>query len=139
MTTKFELNNNFQQIKIAVVIAISLGLVTSVFFLVIQKESYSAIYLVPNSIILDANGNAVFYIYGITSYENQKMDYTLNTYVGDKLVNSKQFSLNNGETLEERVKTGLPADVYYPEKISLILKAGSKSESVHFWINNTTL
>ena len=67
------------------------------------------------------------------------MDYTLDTYVGDELVKTKQFSLNNGETLEERVKTVLPADVQYPEKITLLLKTGSKNESVHFWINNPTI
>jgi hypothetical protein len=137
MAPEFELQNDYQQIKTAVVIAIILGLVTSVFFVMIEKESYSYAYLVPDSIIHNPDDNTVLYAYGITSSENQKMDYTLDTYVGDELVNTKQFSLNNGETFEERAKTDLPADAKYPLKITLALN-GSKSESVHFWIDNQT-
>ena len=139
MAAEFELQNNYQQIKTAVIIAIILGLATSVFFLVIEKESYSAIYLLPESIINNPDDNTVLYVYGITSSETQKMDYTLDTYVGDELIKTKQFSLNTGETLEERVKTALPAGEQYPEKITLILNTSSKSESVHFWINDQTL
>ena len=138
MAAEYELQDNYQQIKTAVIIAIILGLVTSAFFLIIEKESYSAIYLLPDSIIHNPEDNTVLYIYGITSSETQKTDYTLDTYVGDELINTKQFSLNNGETLEERVKSVLPIGVRYPEKISLILKTGEKSDSVHFWINNLT-
>jgi uncharacterized membrane protein len=138
MATEFELENNFQQIKTAVIIAIILGLVTSVFFLVIEKESYSSIYLVPDSIIHNSDDNTVLYVYGVISSETQKMNYTVDTYVGDELIKTKQFSLNNGETFEERVKTVLPANAQYPEKITLALN-GTKSESVHFWITNQTL
>lgn len=139
MAAEFELQNNYQQIKTAVIIAIILGSVTSVFFLGIEKESYSAIYILPGSIIHNPDDNTVLYVYGITSSETQKMDYTLDTYVGDELIKTKQFTLNNGETLEERVKTILPAGVQYPKKISLTLNSGSKSESVYFWVNNQTL
>jgi len=140
MAIDYEIQNDYQQIKIAIIIAIILGLVTSVFFLVIQKESYSAIYLVPNSIIHNPSDNTVIYSYGVTLSDSQKIvNYTLDTYIDDELIKTKQFSLNNGETLEERVKTVLSADANYPKKITLTLNADSKSESVHFWITNTTL
>jgi hypothetical protein len=138
MAPEFELQNNYQQIKKAVVIAIILGMITSIFFLVIEKESYSSLYLVPDSIIHNSDDNTVLYAYGIISSENQKMDYSLHTYIGDELIKTKQFSLNNGETFEERVKTDLPVNISYPEKITLTLKTGLKNESVHFWINNQT-
>jgi uncharacterized membrane protein len=105
---------------------------------VIEKESYSSIYLVPDSIIHNSDDNTVLYVYGVISSETQKMNYTVDTYVGDELIKTKQFSLNNGETFEERVKTVLPANAQYPEKITLALN-GTKSESVHFWITNQTL
>lgn len=139
MVAEFELQDNYQQIKTAVIIAIILGLAISAFFLIIEKESYSAIYLLSDSIIYNPDDNTVLYIYGITSSETQKTDYTLDIYVGDELIKTKQFSLNNGETFEERVKTVLPAGAQYPEKITLKLNTGSKSESVHFWIDNLTL
>jgi hypothetical protein len=140
MAIDYEINNDYQQIKIAIIIAIILGLVTSFFFLVVQKESYSAIYLVPNSIIHNPADNTVIYSYGVTLSDSQKIvNYTLDTYIDDELIKTRQFSLNNGETLEERVKTVLSADSNYPKKITLTLNADSKSESVHFWITNTTL
>lgn len=138
MTAEFELQNNYQQIKTAVVIAIILGLITSVFFLMIEKDSYSSVYLVPDSIIHIPDNNTVLYAYGITSSENQKMDYILETYAGDELIMTKQFSLINGETLEEGVKTVLPANITYPEKITLTVRTSSENESVYFWINNQT-
>jgi len=140
MASEFDLSDNFQQIKIAVLIAIIFGLLISGFFLMIEKESYSAIYLVPNSIIHNPDDNSVLFIYGVTLSESpKKVDYILDTYVDEKLIKSKEFSLNNGETLEEREKITLPADKNFPEKISLILKTDSKSESIHFWINNSTI
>ena len=138
MTERFDIKDNFQPIKIAVVIAIILGLATSVFFLVIEKESYSAIYLVPDSIIYIPGNNTVLYVYGVTSSESEKMDYTLDTYIDDTLFRSKLFSLNKGETLEERVETVLPSDGHYQKKITLTLTSGSTSESVHFWVNKST-
>ena len=139
MGTKLNCYYDFQNIKIAVIIAIILGLITSVFFLYIGKDSYSAIYLVPGSILHNPEDNVVLYVYGVTSFEYQKMDYILDTYIDDNLFKTKQFSLNNGETLEERERIVLPSNGAYPKKITLTLLTGSKSESIHFWINNTTL
>jgi hypothetical protein len=138
MAAEFTLQNNYQQIKTAVTIAIVLGLITSIFFLVIEKEASSAIYILPDSIIHNPDDNTVLYTYGITSSETQKMEYTLDTYVGDELIKTKQFSLSSGETFEERVKTVLPANISYPEKITINLKTVFKNESVHFWINDHT-
>ena len=137
MVKDFELKNNFQQIKIAVIIAIIFGLITSVFFLVSEKESYSAIYFVPDSIIHNPDDNSVLYIYSVTlSDSSKKVDYILDTYVDSNLIKTKEFSLNNGETLEERARIVLPPDGNSSKKITLTLKTGSKSESIHFWVNN---
>jgi hypothetical protein len=137
MTEDFDIRDNEQQIKIAVIIAIVLGLVTSVFFLLIENNSYSAVYLVPGSILYDPGNNTVFYVYGVLSSESEKMDYTLDTYIDDDLAISKSFSLNKGETLEERVETPLPPGEYDQKKITLTLTTGSASESVHFWVNKS--
>jgi uncharacterized membrane protein len=136
MQSETNLDANFQVITIAVIVAIILGLVTLVFFMEIDKDSYSAIYLVPDSIAHNTEYNTILYTYGVTSSESQKTDYTLETYLGDKIIKTKTFSLKNGETLEERVMTILPADTQYPEKITLNLSTGTNSESVHFWIHN---
>lgn len=139
MATEYNVQNSYTLIRTAVIIAIILGMATSVFFLVINKDSYSAIYILPDSVIQIPGDNAVLYAYGITSSETKKTEYTLDTYIGNELVKSRQFSLNTGETLEERVKTILPPGVQYPEKITLTLNTGSKNESVHFWLNDQVL
>lgn len=121
-------------VAIAVVIAIVLGALTSFFFLLIDKESYSAIYIIPKSIVYDKGNSSVWYTYGVSSSESQTTDYTLNVYRDDKLVKTKQFSLKPGEILDEREKIALPPIVSYPSKISLNLTTKTAINEVHFWL-----
>jgi uncharacterized membrane protein len=138
MLENLDLSSNFQQVKIAITIAIIIGIGTTVFFLMVDRESYSAIYLIPDSITHNPGDNTVIYVYGVISSESQKTDYIVETYLQNKFIDTKQFSLNSGETIEEQITTVLPSDVQFPEKITLVLNTGSQSESVHFWIRNQT-
>jgi hypothetical protein len=138
MPRDFDWDADFRIIKIVVFFIIVLCIVTSIFFMEINRGSYSSIYIIPNTVVHNINDNSVFYTYGITSSEIKSTDYSLDTYVGGSLVKTKTFSLKNGETLEERVMTRLPAGTEYPVKITLNLSTSSNSESVHFWIRNTT-
>jgi hypothetical protein len=134
MAPQLTIKSNFDIITIAVIIAIVLGTLTSIFFMVGNKETYSAIYLVPNSIVHYTGDSNVIYGYGVKSTESGKTDYTLNTYVNSTLVKTRQFSLNNGEILDGQDKIVLPADTPYPSKISLRLVSSRATEEVHFWI-----
>ena len=125
---------NFQLLTFAVIITIILGLGTSVFFLLINKESYSAIYIIPDSISHDTNDNAVLYTYGVKSSESGTMEYTLGTYLNNNLIKTKQFTLNKGEILDERDRIVLPVDTAYPLKIRLELSTKTAKEEVHFWL-----
>ena len=127
MATEYNVQNSYTLIRTAVIIAIILGMATSVFFLVINKDSYSAIYILPDSVIQIPGDNAVLYAYGITSSETKKTEYTLDTYIGNELVKSKQFTLNTGETLEERVKTILPPGVDNRKRLHLRSIPGQKT------------
>jgi hypothetical protein len=137
MFPQLKLTNNFDIIIIAVIIAIILGLGTSIFFMVVAKESYSAIYIVPGSIIHNSDDNTVLYAYGVTSSETGKMDYTLDTYLNDNLIKTRQFSLNINEILEERDKITLPPDTQYPSKIGLKLTTKTATEEIHFWLTES--
>jgi hypothetical protein len=130
VTTK----TNFNPITITVIIVIILGLCTSVFFLLINKESYSAIYIIPDSISYNSNDNSVGYTYGVKSSESGTMDYSLGTYLNNTLIKTKQFTLDKGEILDERDMLVLPADITYPSKISLELSTNTSKEEVHFWL-----
>ena len=130
------MNYPMKIITSSVIIAIVLGIITTYFFIVVDKESYSALYIIPNSTIFDANEHSVFFGYGVQSFETVRTDYDLNVYSADTQVNNKKFSLNKGEILEERVKIILPQDTQFPDKISLKLNTGKNTEEVHFWIGN---
>jgi len=134
MAAEFDLDNHYQQIKIAAIIAIIIGLGISIFFMSVDIETYSSLYIIPNSTFFDKNANSVSFEYGVKSFESGRTDYELIMYSSDVQVNNKQFSLNNGEILEERVKIILPPDSQFPNKISLTLNAGETLEEVHFWL-----
>jgi len=134
MFPKLKFINKFDIIITALIIAIILGLGTSIFFMVIQKESYSAIYIVPDSIIHNSGDNTVLYMYGVKSSETGKMDYTLDTYIGTTLIKTRNFSLRPGEILDERDKLTIPSGTQYPSKISLKLTSNTETEEIHFWL-----
>jgi hypothetical protein len=134
MFPRLDLDNRFQVFSIAIILAIVLGIFTSVFFIVINKDSYSAIYIIPDSITRNVDNNTVLYAYGVKSSETGKIEYTLDTYVDTTLIKSKQFSLNPGEILDEQDQITLNTDAKYPLKISLKLTTTTATEEVHFWL-----
>jgi hypothetical protein len=130
----FSQKNGTELLTIAVVIVIVLGLGISFFFILVERESYSSIYIIPDSIVQDKDAGIVFYTYRVTSSETVPMDYALNIYLDGTLIEAKQFSLNIGELLDERKRIDLPADIKYPAKISLNLSTRTSFEEVHFWL-----
>jgi hypothetical protein len=133
MVKFFAFKNNSDIIKTATIIAVILGLIISFFLIVVGDESYSSLYITPNSIIHNPD-NSILYQYGVKSSESKNMEYTLETYLNNTLIKTKKFSLNKGEILDEQVMIILPADIQYPAKISLRLTTNTASEEVHFWI-----
>ena len=120
---------------VIVMAAIIVGIVTCIFFLIIDKDSYSSIYIMPDSIVHNSTDNSVLFTYGVKSSETGVMNYTLNIYSNSTLVKTKQFTLGKGEILDERSKIVLPPDVEYPCKISLQLSTKATRDEVHFWLN----
>jgi hypothetical protein len=134
MSGNAELNNNFGVIRIAVIVTIIIGIIIAVFFMVVNKESYSSMYIVPGSIIHNTENNSVSFTYGVRSFETGIMDYSLDTYIDTTLTKSKQFSLKPNEILDERSQFILPLDARYPLKVSLKLTTKTSTEEVHFWL-----
>ena len=127
-------NERIDIIAYAAIIAIALGIIVSIFFISVDTESYSALYIIPNSTILNSNDNSLIFGYGVRSFETGRTDYELNMYSADVQVNNKKFSLNTDEILEERIKIILPLETQFPDKISLKLNTGKTLEEVHFWL-----
>ena len=86
-------NERIDIIAYAAIIAIALGIIVSIFFISVDKESYSALYIIPNSTILNSNDNSLIFGYGVRSFETGRTDYELNMYSADVQVNNKKFSL----------------------------------------------
>jgi len=127
-------NERIKIIAYAAIIAIALGIIVSIFFISVERESYSALYIIPSSAIFNSNDNSLIFGYGVRSFETERTDYELRMYSADTLVDFKNFSLNEGEILEEQIKLILPQDTKFPDRISLKLNTGKTTEEVHFWL-----
>mgnify|MGYP001436978730 CR=1 FL=1 len=134
MPNQVNQDTDFKLLTLAIVIALILGTTTLIFFNWINKDSYSSIYIVPDSIINNKETGTLLYTYGIRSYETGIMDYTLNVSIDGTIVKTKHFSLNSGQILDERDKISIPPDNEYPSKISLNLSTQHSIEEVHFWL-----
>ena len=121
-------------IKYASIIAIALGIIIIFFFINVNQEYYSVIYLKPNSTQYNPNDHNLTFEYGVKSFESGKNNYNLSIYSNNISLRNKQFSLNKGEILEERVRIVLPPETTFPDKISLNLTYKNSSEEVHFWL-----
>ncbi len=134
MFSSLKTYSTYRMFVLTIILAVALGIFTSVFFIIVDRDSYSSIYLVPDSVIHTAGNSTLFFEYGVISSETGRTEYTLETYLDDVPVNNKHFSLNPGEILEERQRVALPANITYPSKISLRLRTPRASEEVHFWL-----
>ncbi len=121
---------------VAIIISVIIGLGTTIFFLWTNMDSYSSLYIIPDSIVHDSNNNSVFYTYGVQSSESGSIDYVLSEYLNSTLIKTKKFTLNKGESLNERDMISLPLNITYPSKVSLILTTKKEQEEVHFWVGS---
>lgn len=136
MISQFGLNKKYGIIMVAIIISVIIGLGTTIFFLWTNMDSYSSLYIIPDSIVHDSNNNSVFYTYGVQSSESGSIDYVLSEYLNSTLIKTKKFTLNKGESLNERDMISLPLNITYPSKVSLILTTKKEQEEVHFWVGS---
>ncbi len=131
---------NTSEIRIAIVIAIILGICIAIgiFVLEIRTERFSAIYINPDTYSNYPVNGMVSFVYGLSSYELANTSYTITIRAGDTLIETKQVELAPGETFEERKEIQLPEDVVYPVKISVSYVSPHENNEVFFRIRNTT-
>lgn len=120
----------------AALAAIALGvLVTAYLILETQSESYSALYIKPDSYSNYLNASSVSFVYGVQCFENAATDYGLKVYLGDVQVAGKSFVLEGrGRVLEDAVSFEVPGDLKFPAKVMLVLTANGRDYSTHFWL-----
>lgn len=118
------------------IIAIIIGVVVAAYLIwVMAQESYSALYIYPESYSNYVNpGDVVKFRYGVKSYETRETSYTLKIYLGSKLIKVKRFKLKPGEVWEENESVKLPENIKFPTKVMLVLYANNRTYEVHFWL-----
>ncbi len=125
--------------KKAIVISIIIGMCLMVFLLFIgsNTERFTQFYLYPDSIqaSTDSDVNISSFTYGVKSYEHEDIQYELMVYAGSDLVDMETFSLNPGETHENKITFDYSAvPIENPQKIYIILKSPYQTYELHYWI-----
>lgn len=120
----------------AAVAAIALGLAVTVFLVYAAgNESYSALYLKPDSYENYLTGNGAAFTYGVQCFENKKTDYSLKVSLGEVQVAQKEFTIGGkGNVVEDSISFEIPPRTEFPIKVSLELTANGQVYTAHYWI-----
>jgi len=79
----------------AAVAAIAAGVVVTAFLVYVAgTESYSALYLKPDSYSNYVDGNIVSFVYGVQCFETKETSYNLAVYLNETRVAAKDFSIS---------------------------------------------
>lgn len=120
----------------AVLAAIIIGIVVTVILVMaIQEESYSALYLKPDSYSNYLEDNEVSFIYGVKCFEKEETRYWLSVFLEETLVTEKEFMLQGkGDEIEDTITFDVPKDIEFPVKVIILLNANNQNYSTHFWL-----
>ncbi|RLI78396.1 hypothetical protein DRP05_07425 [Archaeoglobales archaeon] len=123
----------------AAIVALCIGtIVASYLIWVNAQESYSALYLYPETYknYVDPSNlpTNVSFVYGIKSYEIKETTYSVNVYLGDLLMKSKKIVLKSGEVFEENESIKVPKGTKFPIKVRIVAEANGNVYEVHFWL-----
>ncbi|MBN2250818.1 MAG: hypothetical protein JW724_01920 [Candidatus Altiarchaeota archaeon] len=119
----------------AAIAAIIVGLLVTAYLIIeTRKESYSALYLKPDSYSNYLEGTATKFTYGVSSYETKRTLYTLKVYLGETEVTGKEFTLDPGQTAEDAISLEVPENTPLPVKVKLTLTGNGEEYSTHYWI-----
>jgi hypothetical protein len=100
-----------------------------------SSESYSSLYLKPDSYGSYIKGDTASFSYGVQCFENKRTEYDLKVFLNETQVAQKQFSIEGkGQTLEESLSFIVPHDTVFPVRVSVRLAADDKTYSTHYWL-----
>ena len=130
----------FSEIKIAIVIAIVIGicLACAIIIFDVRTERFSAVYVNPDTYSNYPENGTISFTYGINSNELEKTSYTIYIRAGNTLVETKQIELDPKEQYEGKKVIQLPEDVVYPVKISVQYISPYENNEVFFRVRNAS-
>ncbi|MEA3254328.1 MAG: hypothetical protein U9Q22_00655 [Candidatus Altiarchaeota archaeon] len=120
----------------AVLAAIVIGvIVTLILVTAMREESYSALYIKPDSYTNYIKEDKVSFTYGVQCFENKKTRYDLKIILGETLITKKEFTLEGkGKELVDNISFDIPGDIEFPVKVKLLLTANNMNYSTHYWL-----
>ena len=120
----------FDNIFRKVIIFVCILAVATAIFLVLAgtKESYSVLYINPDTYSNYVNGTNVSFVYGVQSFEGKKTKYDLEIFLGNRSIETRQFEMEKGRR-EWNATIQIPDDIEYPTKVRLILKANNEEDA----------
>jgi len=105
----------------AVAAAVIIGLLVTAYFIFEVKETYSALYIKPDSYSNYVTNNSIKFIYGVKCFEEEQTSYTAQMYLNNASIGVNNFNITPGETKEWQVQTDIPE--YTPTQPTTGLKA----------------
>ncbi|MCX9011095.1 MAG: hypothetical protein OIN66_08230 [Candidatus Methanoperedens sp.] len=120
----------------AIAISILAGvIITSVLIIEKKDESFSSLYIYPESYTNFPANDTVSFMYGVRSHERERTGYGLEIYVDNRLVDKKNFEIEPGEKHEEN-ETLQTRGIKLPVEVVLVLVSPSQRYSARYWLKN---
>lgn len=120
----------------AIVISILAGvIIASVLIMEKKEDSFSSLYIYPESYTNFPSDDTISFMYGIMSHEKERTGYELEVYVDDRLVDKKRLEIDPGEKQEEN-ETLRIAGIKFPAEVVLVLISPSQRYSARYWLKD---
>jgi len=129
-------------IEYAIIVALVICIALSLIYVGVtkrEKETFSVLYLKPDSYSNYVRDNTVTFTYGVECYEKFPTDYQLTYYLGNKTLDKEAFSLcKEGpmsiRKMEKKKTLNIPSDTKYPVKLRIVLKSWDKEYENVIWL-----
>ncbi len=120
-------------IRNAVIVAILVGFLVTLYFVFEGKEGFSALYIKPDSYSNYVVGDEVSFIYGVRCFEGRRTGYVSEIFLGDYSLRRDEFEMEPGERLWN-VSFKVPEGLEFPVKVRVVLTKGGEEYDAHFWL-----
>ncbi len=116
-----------------VLAAIIIGLIVTSYFILQGGETFSALYIKPDSYNNYINGSYASFTYGVGCYEGKPTDYTTDIFLGEESIGKNQFRMSSGEK-EWNVGFNVPDNIEFPVKVKVVLTTEDTEYETHYWL-----
>jgi len=120
-------------ILIAVIVSIVVGLIITLYFVFGVKETFSALYIRPDSYSNYVVNNTVSFIYGVRCFEGKNTRYIVDIFLGNISVGRNTFEMGSGQR-EWAVSVNVPEYVRFPVKVRVELRSPTDTYDTYFWL-----